>query len=817
MKERPVAADAAGLFLLAASTLALEVALTRVFALSQGYHFAFVAVGVALLGSGASGSALALLGPVAQGWSHLRWASALLFGASVAGSYALAGWLPFDSYRLATDAGQVPLAGLTYVALTLPFFWSGLAVSLTLAARPGGAGPLYAANLAGSAAGCLLPLGLLPLFGTGGSVLLAGALGAAAAIGFAPSRTLRAQGGAVGLALALLVLLAPSGALEPRLSPYRGLSQALNLPGAVVVWQRANAFSRVDLVLAPALRSAPGLSLSFQGELPGQMASAIDGDSLRAISLARPSEASYLDYTPAAVAHVLRPGAQTLVLEGSAADLALALRAGGSVVAVQGNPLLLQATEEAYSWAGVGWSPGRDPRVELVASAPRAYLARSSRRFDVVHLGLAAGFRPVSAGAFSLTEDYVHTLEAFREYFRHLAPGGLLVATRWLQVPPSEDLRFLNLAVRALEAAGAAHPDRQVAVLRDYQTLTLLAKAGELMPAEVASIVAFADSRAYDVVYAPGVAASAANRYHVLPGAEHREGFLQVLSPEAGRRLVETYPYDLRPPTDDRPFIGHLFRWQQAPAVLAALGKTWQPFGGAGYLLVVGLLALAIVAGAALTALPLLLRPPARMSATGPSLAWTLAYFAALGVGYLAVEVPSMQRLILLLDQPTYAIAVVLASLLLWSGLGSLLSGRLVARLGGRALLGALTAVLLAYWLGLGPAAEAILPLALAPRLVAVAGLLAPAGFLMGVPFASGIRALGGEPGLVPWAWAANAFASVVCSVLAAMLALEAGYSAVLGGAVLAYAAATIAWPGGRRVSAGASEGRTAPLPGSCS
>ena len=789
-----------GLCLLAAATLALEVALTRVFALAQGYHFAFVAVGIALLGLGASGSLLAVLGPGLARAAALRWASALGFGASAAAAYGLAGGLPFDSYRLAAEPGQVALAALTYLALALPFFWSGLAVASTLEAQPARAGLLYSANLVGSAGGCLLALVLLPLAGAGGAILLAAALGAAAAVGFAGTARQRTLAGLAVLALALPAILARPGTLEPRLSPYRGLSQALRLPGAEVVWSRWNSFSRVDLVQARALRSAPGLSLSYTGTLPAQMAVAVDGDNLQPVSLVPPEGAEFLDYTPAAAAYLLRPAPAVLLLEGGNSDLLLALRSGARVVVdVRANPLAREAAEAAYALAGVGWSPGRDARIEPVESAPRGYLRRTRRQFDVIQLGLAEGFRPVTAGAFSLAEDYSHTVEAFEECYRHLAPGGVLVATRWLQVPPSEDLRLFALAIQALRQLGVQHPEAEVAVLRDYQTLTLFVRAGGLGADDVARLLAFADARSYDVVYAPGAPESAANRYHVLPHAEHRRTFLAVLSPYDGRQLEESYPYDVRPPTDDRPFFGSLFRWRQAPEVLRLMGKTWQPFGGAGYLVIVGLLVLTVVTGSSLLTMPLLLRRPAPPStaARGPSLARTTICFGALGVGYLGVEIPSMQKLILVLDQPTYAVAVVLASLLLWSGIGSLASEALVRRLGGRVALAALVACLLAYQLGLSQVVGAILGLDLAPRLVAVALLLAPAGFLMGVPFAAGVRALGRRrPDLVPWAWAANGFASVTCSVLAAMLALAAGFSAVLAAATVAYAVAAAAWPG---------------------
>jgi hypothetical protein len=243
------------------------------------------------------------------------------------------------------------------------------------------------------------------------------------------------------------------------------------------------------------------------------------------------------------------------------------------------------------------------------------------------------------------------------------------------------------------------------------------------------------------------------------------------------------YPFDVEPPDDNRPFFGHFFKWQQAPQVLAMAGHTWQPFGGAGYFVILALLALAVIVAGVLILLPLAVRGPfnSARDGGGRQLGATLGYFALLGLGYLCVEIPLLQQFILFLGYPAYAMATVLFALLLFSGVGSLLSDRVPLRL----VLILLPLLVLGYALGLPILFEATLAASLEVRLVVAVVALAPPGLLMGIPFPKGLALLeqrGSEPAhvLIAWAWGVNGAVSVVASILAALLALSFGFSTVL-------------------------------------
>jgi len=287
----------------------------------------------------------------------------------------------------------------------------------------------------------------------------------------------------------------------------------------------------------------------------------------------------------------------------------------------------------------------------------------------------------------------------------------------------------------------------------------------------------------YDPVYYPGMAASEANRLVVLPDTLHYDTYVALLSGGTTPPQV----FDISPTTDDRPFFFHFFRWQQTGAIVRTMGRAWQPFGGAGYLALVVLLLVAIVASAVLLVAPLALRR--RPAVRGSQATRWLAYVGLLGLGFLFVEIPLIQRYILYLGQPVYATAVVIASLLLASGGGSAASQRLGQRGGAVALVVGLLTI--SYPLLLDALFTVSLGLPFAVRVALAAGSLAPLGFVLGMPFPWALRRMEQQaPGLAPWAWAVNGCASVVGSVLAAMLAVSAGFATVLVAAALTYGAA---------------------------
>lgn len=796
---RPIAVRSfhLAIFLLSAATLAWEVVLSRVFAVTQFYHFAFLVVNLALLGFGAGGTFLSLKSrwTAAEAWPLRLEGLALAFAAALLGGYLFVNALPFDSYAIAWDRRQVALLVAYYLALAAPFFCVGVAVGMALAISGAASHRVYAANLLGSAAGAAAAPALLNALGIPAVLFPLAAAGVVAAVVSARRlSTLRSLLYAAALAALVWAAVSPPAAARLRLSPYKGLSQALLYPGAAVVAEADSAVSRVTVIESAGVRSLPGLSFQYRGPLPPQLGLFTDGDDLSpVVDTLRPVDWGFLDYLPEALAYRLQPGAPALVLNPRG-GLAIwqALEGGAAsrpVVAVEPDPGVPRQVDRLLG----DRSPYRHPQVETAVETPRSFLGRDRRQHGVIHVALVQPYRPVTSGAFSLSEAYDLTVEAMQAYFEHLAPDGVLVISRWLQTPPSETVRTLALLQEGLRRIGVKEPREHLVALRGVQVATFLAKRTPWTAAELAAVRAFAQARRLDLALAPDLQPAEVNRFNVLPEPYYERAYAGLLAAADLRPFYASQPFDVRPPTDDHPFFFHFFRWAQTPTVLATLGQTWQPFGGSGVLVLVALLALSVLASAVLILLPLAVGRGTTGVAVESSAALrrrVLVYFAALGLGFLLVEIPLIQRFILLLGHPTLALTVVLAGLLLWSGVGSLLAPRLPWR----GTLAALVAVGVVYQLLLGPLVEVLLAAGLAVRLAAAVTLLAPLGLLMGVPFPRGVRWLAhAGPQLTPWAWAINGCASVIASVLAALLALQWGFTAVTALGLACYAAALAA------------------------
>jgi hypothetical protein len=792
---------------LAAAALLLESALTRLLAVAQFYHFAFLVVSLALLGFGASGSFLSLRKSPAPS-PHIYRLAGAGFAASTLLAYAAINWLPFDSYTIAWERRQLLYFALYYLVLALPFFCSGVGIGAGLAIGGGRGHLVYAANLLGSALGVLLALFALALAGVPGAVLASALIGLLpAVIGPVGSGRSSPYSFSRWIAVAILIVGAAGfGALAVRnaqgraplglvLSPYKGLAHALRYPGAETVFGRWNAISRADVVADAGTRLLPGLSYTFNGAPPPQAGLSLDADSPQPITLIPAEAFAAGDYLPEAVAFKLRSGGRSLVLEpGGGLGVLQALAAtpklsGQPVTAVIGNPLVRAAVGQAAPSADVY----ADPRVRTVIESPRVYLRRAGPSYDVIFLPLTDAYRPISSGAYGLGETYGLTVEAFADALARLAPDGVLAATRWLQTPPSESVRLIATLVEALAQRGITHPGEALVAYRGIQTISVLAQPDGWSAEELAAVREFTAARRYDLVWAPDVRDDEVNRFNRLPEPADYQVIKTLLAAPDRSGFLADYPFDITPATDDHPFFYHFFKWRQTPEVLATLGRTWQPFGGSGYLILWALLALVLALSAALILAPLALRRDSRQADQNPAVSRgrVFAYFGLLGIAFLFVEIPLIQRWILLLGHATYAFAAVVLSLLLFSGLGSLLTrapwlprrGTWVALV----LMALLTPLLVVRL------ADAALGWPLWGRAgVAVIG-LAPLGVLMGLPFPRGVAWLEDRaPSLIPWAWAVNGAASVVASVLAAILALSSGFTVVLLLGAGCYAAAGI-------------------------
>jgi len=765
------------IFLSSLATLAFEVLLTRVFSITLWYHFAFMVVSIAMLGFAASGTLLALF-PGLRRLDHIGWYT-LALAAALPGGFILANMVPFDPVRLAWERTEILHILLTYLFLALPFFCTGLIITTAFSVASERAGLLYGADLVGAGIGSL---GVLPLLGVippEHAVLLLSLVVAAASC-LAGGKLLRVSASMLAASVISLLLLHPV-VIQPRISPYKGLEAALRYPGAQHLRTHLTPFARIDTFRSPAVRYAPGLSLRYLEKLPEQIGISIDGGEVNAVTDTRdPAALAFLGELPAALPYAMGIRRKVLALDPMGGLPVLLARRNGAkrVTTVESTPALPVVLRDDF----------RDFSGELYDTVSRSGLGRSwlagvTSRFDLIDI-THQGALP--SGAFGIGEDYRFTVEAFREYLEHLTDNGLISVNLFIIPPPRTELRILATLATALEETGVSEAARNLAAIRSWGTITIVAKRTPLTPAEIAAVRRFCQERRFDLAWLPGASTEESNRFVRTKDTDYFRAFGTILSRTERNTFFSAYLFDVRPVRDEAPFFSLFLRLDKLAEIYRTMGSKWQFFLEEGYLLPAIFLQVLLIS-LVLVGLPLLAGKRKGKNGDGPTGTRLLPYFALLGIAYMFVEVALIQKSILLLEQPPVAVAAVLAALLVSSGSGSLLGQRFPALERPQTLLGLALLVLLCA-LSLPWLIEFALPWPLSLRSTFFCLLVALPGTLMGIPFPAGLRLLGrSAPELIPWAWTVNGTASVLAPLLAVMVAMAGGFRGVLLLGAIAY------------------------------
>ncbi len=778
-------------FLAAGATLFAQVAVHRIVSAKMLNNFAFFVLSLTMLGFAASG---AWLCRHPERWreplGEMIGVGASVFGLGlVAATAVLYPAPPVEDWGGATRVGFL-VAFLSCVPLGLlyavAFAGSGLVLGILLSSPALPTRRLYGLDLVGSALGAFAVIPAVTALGAERAAVVSGAVLLGGALLLAPPRTraVRALAGVAALSLAVAATV-PSAVFRMRYArdSFLGRVQAGDAGYALehVAW---DPIARIEVSRVPAPDPATSTWPSLFGpdrELLSRFRLVVtqnnnaftyapdyDGD---------PARLRGLEHTVYAAAYPasLVPRPRVLIVGvGGGMDVLTALRFdAASVTGVEVNGATLEILRRAYRDHFRAWVD--DPRVRLVHDEGRHFLASRDARYDVIQLSGVDSASGTPGAAHVFSESYLYTSEALDLYLSRLAPGGVLNVMRPEPVPPRDMLRLVATVAGSLRRAGAERPADHVMVVVDRRRtfVAVLAQPRPFAPEQVGRVAAWAGSNPYlSLAAAPGFTAPAPSPYAALLASPTARDL------EAGLRL---YPWDVVPVTDDRPFFFRTSRWSHL----------WPRAGldpGAP-IMELGLLALLGVSAAAAVAFVYL--PLRGLRGRGEAGASRLAaFFGALGLGYMAIEMALIQKFGLLLGHPNLALSVVLASLLLATGAGSLLSAAVSRAAGGslRFVSYTLSFVLLGELLLVFPRLGRWVALPPAGRVALVVALVAPLGLLLGVYFPTGLERLKrASPGLVPWAWGLNGMASVVAPILAVALSMTAGISAVFLAALPVY------------------------------
>jgi len=789
-----------GMFTISLAGLMYELILTRIFSVLMWYHFASMAISLALFGF----SVAALLVQLRPGWFPVertgRDCSLCSFGFALAlgmmfGLFVLFRlqpqfafkvlsffhqpfYQPFQQgfYNKGVPFGLLPVLALLYLVTALPFFFSGLAVTLLLRRYLRQIGRLYSWDLFGAGAGCLLIIGVLLLAGGISGLPLIALFGLLAAFLFLP----RPGGRGVRLLLAGVALLLVGLTVGNLATDFAGVRFVRGRYEPNLLWSAWNSFSRVAVFPSRGeeLQQAWGLSRTYRGPIPEQLGMVVDDTGYTTMYRWRGEETlEYFRSNVIALPYQLRGGGTGLVIgPGGGKDVLAALASGADrVTALELNPLIARAVDDQF----VAFTGGlyRRPDVELVVDEGRSWIRRQQRTWDVIQASAVFGRMAPSAGAFTLSENNLYTLESFADYWNHLSDNGVLSISRFIF--ERETLRLVSLGLAFLRQQGVADPAAHIAVIKERGLANFMLKKKPFSAAEIARLRAISAALAFQEVLLP----------------DRREGddpFHRLVRSGGDAAFHDEFPFDISPTTDDRPFFYYMYKPADFLTLFTFPDKS--RFEDRAVLILRNLLVVVAVLTLVCIILPLLIwqRKALRLPGSGRR----LFYFACLGLGFMLLEIGLMRRFILFLGQPIYALAVILFALLVFSGLGALLAGR-VPRGGERRLLLPLLLVLVllsqGYGYGLPPLLDALLTLPLAARCLLAGLLLAPLGVLLGFPLPLGMRLLHPDNRDVAWSWGVNGATGVLGSLLAVVVAMNWGYTLTLLAGGLVYLLALLA------------------------
>lgn len=807
--------------LIAGAIIAYQIAIMRVFAIGTWAHFGSLVVSIAMLGFGVMSAIMCIgTGVFRRRWSLLIKIALVSFGPLMILGNTLAQAIGFNPIALVSDPQQKFKLFQLFLLYFVPFLPGALFLGLVFLRGQQQFSRVYFADLAGSGLCGLAFLGATYLLHPHWILMAPLALWfIGTVVWYAAARDWVTIGIVVVLAAASVVVTGRYVQIE--VNEFKGVSYGRKFPDTKRIYSDYGPFGYLEVYASSYFHFAPGLSDNAALNLPempknSYLGMYIDSDGpIGIIKQLQEKQLAYFEYLPMYLPYVLKSKPDVFVVQlGGGISTEVALHAGAARVTVaEGNPMILRTLRDAPGITRLTGSPLRDKRVTVIPYDGRLYVAGQQGRFDVIDLSLADSTGLSHPGGFTIYEKYNYTRDTIRDYMRALKPSGILAVTLWNKEDPPKSVPKLFATV--LSAAAAEHDGKiadKLFVTHVYlSTVTVLYKRDGFTAAELAKLKEANDDLSFETLYYPGMSYDAGNADAVYQG--YRASYIEAPKPKPGEtrkkadlsatnlyqlmlhsmiagrfdEVERKYVFDTRPLTDDRPYFAAYIKVPDIPHFLDQLDAVSDEWG---YLLLWATLVIAAIFGAVLMLIPVAAGWRTIFSRQAGKLG-TMAYFMCLGVGYIIVEVGLISKFTQALGNPTVSATVLITGMLLFSGLGSLTSGRFVERcrrvmprvfvaIGALLALGALL---------YDPVLDRIGTWPYALRIVACLGLLAPASFLMGFPFPTAMTMLArlGKERFFIWAWGINGSFSVVGAVSVPIVAVLFGQSTVILAAAALY------------------------------
>jgi spermidine synthase len=637
----------------------------------------------------------------------------------------------------------------------------------------------------GSGAGCLIPLLTFFHIRLYDILFIISMVTLCAALGGSTHRVRHAMVCIVGVALVILHVFVFRFSPLP-MSSFKDLAQAENLTAAKKEMEVSSPLGLVTVLDSAAYHYFPDLSLNCPHPLPRQKGLFIDGNTIGAINefTGNFRDVRFMDYRTNSLAYELLYHPNVLIIGGGSGTEVLNAHyhAANTVTVAEMNGDIVRMMQGPYgTFSGNIYA---FQKTNVVIEEGRGYLQGTRDRFALIQFSLMESMGAASAGVYSLNENYLFTTEAIRLCLDRLRPGGILSISTWIKNPPRDNIKLLAMAIEAVERQEKHPPAQSIVMIRSWQTATLLVKNGIFQNKDIRAIQDFCKSRLFDISYYPGIAEGETNIFNRLDEDIFYTAAMKLLSPER-EKFYETYPFYIQPATDDRPFFSHFFKIDAAKDFFISSNRAVIPFLDWGYILVWITAGILFLLGIIFILAPLPIVLPHHNG-----LISVILYFGSLGMAYIFFEISFLQQFIRYLTDPIFSASVVIGSFLVYSGIGSLIAGKVIPVKAKLIFISVLVIGIAGFvfltedrWL------QNILsgfPLPL--RMLSCSLLIAPLAIPMGVFFPSGLNTLTGkQEGLIPWAWSINGFFSVIGSSASVLIAITWGFRSIIVLAVLLY------------------------------
>jgi hypothetical protein len=770
-------------FLVSAALIAYEILLFRVFAIRYWHHFASLIVSVALLGFGASGTFIFIFHKsLKRRFREVLYFSPFLMVLAIWINIFVSRLIAFNPLMIIWQPREAAALLALSLALLIPFFIGALCVGLSISSCTDAIHPLYFANLTGSGVGSVTILLTFFHLGPYEIILVISLIILCASFAVAESRA-RISFSAITVATMIPLYFIFLHGRPVEMSGFKDLSIARNQAGARIEKEVFGPLGLVTVLDSPFYHYLPDLSLKSPFDLPGQKGLFLNGDMAGAINKfdGNTDSLRFMEWRTTSLPYRLLDRPSVLIIGGGGGTEILNARRHGAreVSVAEMNRDIVSLMQGKYrNFSGNIYDPAR---ARILVEDGRGYLERTDRRFDLIQMSLLESMESASAGVYSLNENYLLTIEALKIAMGRLAPGGILVISRWIKNPPRDSIKILTTAIAALGPLGAAG---SIVMIRSWQTATLLIRNETFTPAQIETVKVFCRERLFDLCYYPGIRREETNLVNRLDDSYFFDAATLLLSGK-DKRFYDGYPFYVRPATDNSPFFAHTFKTAVIKKYLIPHGRVSIPFIDWGYVLLWTAFAILV-----LLSLLLILIPIGTAGRTARGKPYVFIYFGSIGLAYMFLEMSFLQQFIRYLYEPLFSATVVIGSFLVYSGIGSLIAGKIGTSARGQVPVAVawIATAAIVYMLADPLLKGALFAFPLGMRMVICSLLIAPLALPMGVLFPAGLRRLAKEgETLIPWAWGINGFLSVIGTSAALLIAIGWGFRSVVLAALAFY------------------------------